>query len=57
VVYSKFEKERRAIPMPSAFDRAIKQAEEEAAAERKSQEPQHAGSMPFNTPIFIERAE
>ena len=59
VVYSKFEKERRAIPMPSAFDKAIKQAEEEAAAEqRKVQENTlHGGTMPFNTPIFIERAE
>jgi len=59
VVYSKFEKERRSIPMPSAFDAAIKQAEEDAAAEqRKTQEnTPHSGAMPFNTPIFIERAE
>ena len=55
VVYSKFEKERRAIPMPSAFDHAIKQAEEEAAAPQPKEIP--SGQVPFNTPIFIERAE
>ncbi|MCL2579298.1 MAG: DNA-directed RNA polymerase subunit beta' [Oscillospiraceae bacterium] len=55
VVYSKFEKDRRSIPIPTAFDKAIKQAEEDDR--REEPEPPTNRGMPFNTPIFIERAE
>jgi len=54
VVYSKYEKERRSIPMPSFFSRAMKQAEEETAIGHE--EEKNAGKTPFNTPIFVERA-
>lgn len=57
VVYSKYEKERRAIPMPSAFDRAIKQAEQEAAPPSEDIAGAEDEEVPFNTPVLVEKAE